>query len=284
MVTADTKIFSVAVQQGRSDTSSGKHILLRDVEGQVVDRPVILNKKVEDNSEDEFHPVLRDNQPEPPVSEPSETKKSKKNKKKTKNSDQLSLTGSSAEEGKEIVQTDDSKEKSKKKKNKKEKSPEPEVVIVAEPKDSQELFEEFVKEDISYPENFSPDKDLVEFSEEEKIVELDEHEDSDKVEFFIRDKSSSVESDQIDSSSARPNPWLSNFLQKSSSTIEDQIFGAAKKYEDEEERLEDDDEMLELEKNQSNVETNIAALLEDDDNGEDVMVIRAELLWMNLKF
>ena len=53
MATADTKIFSVAVQQGRSDTSSGKQILLRDVEGQMVDRPVILNKKVEDNSEDE---------------------------------------------------------------------------------------------------------------------------------------------------------------------------------------------------------------------------------------
>ena len=277
MATADTKIFSVAVQQGRSDTSSGKQILLRDVEGQMVDRPVILNKKVEDNSEDEFHPVLRDNQPEPAVLEPPETKKSKKNKKKTKSCDQSSLTGSSAEEGKDVVQTDELREKSKKKKNKKEKSPEPEVEIVAESKDSQELFEEFVKEDISYPENFSPDKDLVEFSEEEKIVELDEQEDSEKVEFFIREKSSSVESDHIDSSSARPNPWLSNFLQKSSNTIEDQIFGAAKKYEDDDERLEDDDEMLELEKNQSNVETNIAALLEDDDNSEEAKVMRAEL-------
>merc|ERR1711936_372083 len=96
----------------------------------------------------------------------------------------------------------------------------------------------------------------VEFSEEEKIVELDEQEDSEKVEFFIRDKSSSVESDLIDSSSAKPNPWLNNFLQKSSNMIEDQIFGAAKKYEDDEDKLEDDEEMLELEKNQSNVETN----------------------------
>merc|ERR1711936_53811 len=108
----------------------------------------------------------------------------------------------------------------------------------------------------------------VEFSEEEKIVELDEQEDSEKVEFFIRDKSSSVESDLIDSSSAKPNPWLNNFLQKSSNMIEDQIFGAAKKYEDDEDKLEDDEEMLELEKNQSNVETNIAALLEDEDAGE----------------
>merc|ERR1719436_2206481 len=50
--------------------------------------------------------------------------------------------------------------------------------------------------------------------------------------------------------------------------IEDQIFGAAKKYEDHEERQDDDEEMLELEKNQTNVETNIAALLEDDEDNE----------------
>ena len=287
MVTADTKIFSVAVQQGRSDTSSGKHFVLRDVEGQMVDRPVILNKKLEDNSEDEFHPVLRDNEPEsaPPAIEPFDTKKSKKNKKKNKICDQSSQGCSSAEDV-------ESREKYKKKKNRKEKSPEPEPepeleqemveemeklqVSKFKSSDSQELFEEFVKEDISYPDDFSPEKDLVEFSEEEKIVELDEQEDSEKVEFFIRDKSSSVESDLIDSSSAKPNPWLNNFLQKSSNMIEDQIFGAAKKYEDDEDKLEDDEEMLELEKNQSNVETNIAALLEDEDAGEAWQVSREE--------
>merc|ERR1719219_1371386 len=53
--------------------------------------------------------------------------------------------------------------------------------------------------------------------------------------------------------------------------IEDQIFGAAKKYEDVEDvedRAEEDEEMLELEKNQTNVETNIAALLEDDEDND----------------
>merc|ERR1712029_806817 len=134
-----------------------------------------------------------------------------------------------------------------------------------------EMFEEFVKEEISYADDFSPDKDLVEFSEEEKIIEIDDNDDSEKVEFFIREKSSSVESDVIESSNmvdpcaAKPNPWFNKFLQKSSSLIEDQIFGAAKKYEDNtEDRNEDDDDMLELEKNQYKVETNIAALLEDD--------------------
>ena len=65
MVTAETKIFSVAVQPGRSDTSSGRPLVLRDVEGQMVDRPVILNRKLEDNSDSEFQPVLRDNEPAP---------------------------------------------------------------------------------------------------------------------------------------------------------------------------------------------------------------------------
>merc|ERR1712029_1085116 len=180
-----------------------------------------------------------------------------------------------------------------KKKNKKEKEktpvPEPkeEIVLVKSIEDEDcvdsntvietrtnvdEMFEEFVKEEISYADDFSPDKDLVEFSEEEKIIEIHDNDDSEKVEFFIREKSSSVESDVIDSSTmvdpcaAKPNPWFNKFLQKSSSLIEDQIFGAAKKYEDNtEDRNEDDDDMMELEKNQYKVETNIAALLEDDE-------------------
>ena len=235
----------------------------------MVDRPVILNKKLEENSDSEFQPVLRDNEPDPTpalaVKEASEIKKAKKNKKKNKTCEQPSLASSSAEESKEIVELE---AKSKRKKNKKEKTPEPEVSRC------EEIFEEFVKEDITYPEDFSPDKDLVEFSEEEKIVEIDDNEDSEKVEFFIRDKSSSVESDliegsaRIDGSSAKPNPWFNNFLQKSSSMIEDQIFGAAKKYEDQEDRQDDDEEMLELEKNQTSVETNIAGLLEDDEDND----------------
>ena len=236
----------------------------------MVDRPVILNKKLEENSDSEFQPVLRDNEPAPTpalaVKEASEIKKAKKNKKKNKTCEQPSLASSSAEESKEIVELE---AKSKRKKNKKEKTPEPEVSRC------EEIFEEFVKEDITYPEDFSPDKDLVEFSEEEKIVEIDDNEDSEKVEFFIREKSSSVESDnliegsvRIDGSSAKPNPWFNNFLQKSSSMIEDQIFGAAKKYEDQEDRQDDDEEMLELEKNQTSVETNIAGLLEDDEDND----------------
>ena len=247
----------------------------------MVDRPVILNKKLEENcSDSEFQPVLRDNEPAaapaPVVMEQPEMKKNKKNKKKNKTCEQQSVASSSAEESKDTVELVETK--SKKKKNKKEKTPEPEP----EPQ-CEEIFEEFVKEDITYPEDFSPDKDLVEFSEEEKIVEIDDNEDSEKVEFFIREKSSSVESDliegsvRIDGSSAKPNPWFNNFLQKSSSMIEDQIFGAAKKYEDHEERQDDDEEMLELEKNQTNVETNIAALLEDDEDNETGRVSSLEV-------
>merc|ERR1712130_406549 len=64
MVTAETKIFSVAVQPGKSDTSSGaRNYHLRNVEGQMIDRPVILNTKqnvAELNSDDEFKPTQRE--------------------------------------------------------------------------------------------------------------------------------------------------------------------------------------------------------------------------------
>ena len=46
--------------------------------------------------------------------------------------------------------------------------------------------------------------------------------------------------------------------------IEDQIFGAAKKYEDQDEKMDDDEDMIEMGKNQENVEKNIADLLEDE--------------------
>merc|ERR1712029_939535 len=64
MVTAETKIFSVAVQPGKSDASSGsRNYQLRNVEGQMIDRPVILNTKLsvqELDSDDEFKPTQRE--------------------------------------------------------------------------------------------------------------------------------------------------------------------------------------------------------------------------------
>merc|ERR1719232_2157633 len=308
MVTAETKIFSVAVQAGKTEGSASRNPPLRDVEGQMVDRPVILNtRNIRERhcSDDEFKPAMREAVEDPEVEavpeetfvieeDPKvqeeqpvvETKKQKKNKKKGKNPEPM--TCSSADEMKEV------EVKPKKKKNKKEKSPEPELIVhrpdetktksveediveVApiEKTETEEIFEEFVaKDEISYPDDFSPDKDLVEFSEsEDKVVEIEEDpDDSEKVDFFIREKSSSVESDDLqmsstmDETAAKPNPWFNKFLQKSSSLIEDQIFGAAKKYEDKaEEKMDEDDDMMELEMNQTNVETNIAALLEDED-------------------
>merc|ERR1719430_109997 len=68
----------------------------------------------------------------------------------------------------------------------------------------------------------------------------------------------------IDPMAAKPNPWFENFLKKSSSMIEDQIFGAVKKYENDD-KVSDDDGMEELEKNHADTEKNLADLLEDDD-------------------
>jgi len=134
-----------------------------------------------------------------------------------------------------------------------------------------EIFEEFSKRTPPSKIAHSPDRDLVEFSEEEssRIVEVDDdNDDSEKVEFFIKEKSSSVEPDEssssIDPLAARPNPWLENFLKKSSSMIEDHIFGAVKKYENDD-KLSDDEGMEELEKNHADIEKNIADLLEDED-------------------
>jgi hypothetical protein len=99
-------------------------------------------------------------------------------------------------------------------------------------------------------------------------------EEEDKVEFFIKEKSSSVEPDNdmtssgIDPMAARPNPWFEKFLKKGSSMIEDQIFGAVKKYEDIDEKGSEDAGMVKLCNAQADTEKNIADLLEDD---EDLM-------------
>merc|ERR1712032_324384 len=143
------------------------------------------------------------------------------------------------------------------------------------------MFEEFSKKSPPTKDDVSPNRDLVEFSEEESVVrvveaEEEDAEEDDKVEFFIKEKSSSVEPDNdndmtssgIDPMAARPNPWFEKFLKKGSSMIEDQIFGAVKKYEDMEEKGSEDEGMEELEKNQADTEKNIADLLEDD---EDLM-------------
>ena len=145
------------------------------------------------------------------------------------------------------------------------------------------MFEEFSKRSPPTKDGVSPNRDLVEFSEEESVVRVIEaeedveEEEEDKVEFFIKEKSSSLEPEEsnmtssgIDPMAARPNPWFEKFLKKSSSMIEDQIFGAVKKYEDVEEKGSDEEEgMEELEKNQADTEKNIADLLEDD---EDLMM------------
>merc|ERR1719495_2120214 len=147
------------------------------------------------------------------------------------------------------------------------------------------MFEEFSKRSPPTKDKVSPNRDLVEFSEEESVVrvieaeeDVEEEEEEDKVEFFIKEKSSSLEPEEesnmtssgIDPMAARPNPWFEKFLKKSSSMIEDQIFGAVKKYEDVEEKGSEEEEgMEELEKNQADTEKNIADLLEDD---EDLMM------------
>merc|ERR1719430_2060975 len=138
------------------------------------------------------------------------------------------------------------------------------------------MFEEFSKKSPPTKDDVSPNRDLVEFSEEESVVRVidaeEDAEEEDKVEFFIKEKSSSVEPDNdmtasgIDPMAARPNPWFEKFLKKGSSMIEDQIFGAVKKYEDMEEKGSEDEGMEELEKNQADTEKNIADLLEDDED------------------
>merc|ERR1712106_160245 len=134
MITAETKIFSVAVQPGKSVESEIRNLVLKDIENQMMDRPVVLSKKSNDdkivNSEDEFKPAERETSEHipgfvessnmvgeiesalsqgPTTEEESCQKKTKKNKKK-KTTEQPSV--SSADEMKEV------EVKPKKKKNK----------------------------------------------------------------------------------------------------------------------------------------------------------------------
>jgi len=365
MITAETKIFSVAVQPGKSGDTDIRNLVLKDIENQMMDRPVVLSKKSNEekilNSEDEFKPAVRDasehipgfvessnmvGELESAISQetvPEEdisTRKSKKNKKKNKSEQQEQPMVSSADEIKEVeVKPKKKKTKCKDKEEKlivvdketeklstskgenltnankgqvysegnqlldlqtntKTSYPEHEesdvkksnktltldnLVITKQPSYSdpikdetpQDIFKEFTENNDTLKSSIAPDQDLVEFSEEEgaKIVEADDNDDSEKVDFFIREKSSSAELDEemetssskIDPLGAKPNPWFNEILKKGSSIIEDQIFGAVRKYEQTEERDSDEEKMLETENQREGDEKTSPTLLEEED-------------------
>ena len=137
------------------------------------------------------------------------------------------------------------------------------------------MFKEFTDRDSIPKENQSPERDLVEFSEEEssKVIEAEDNDDSEKVDFFIREKSSSAELDdemetsssKIDPFGAKPNPWFNDILKKGSSMIEDQIFGAVRKYEQSEEKYSDEEKMLDTENSPEIEEKMSPKLLEEDE-------------------
>ena len=139
----------------------------------------------------------------------------------------------------------------------------------------QDMFKEFTDRDSIPKENQSPERDLVEFSEEEssKVIEAEDNDDSEKVDFFIREKSSSAELDdemetsssKIDPFGAKPNPWFNDILEKGSSMIEDQIFGAVRKYEQSEEKYSDEEKMLDTENSPEIEEKMSPKLLEEDE-------------------
>merc|ERR1712130_541076 len=307
MATAETKIFSVAVSQGKAENSSNmmRNVVMKDVERQPVNRPVTLlpSSRAEIHhsgerpeitpSDEEFKPVQRDVEDAPgcvesldmtdelesALSQAAETtgeeevKKTKKNKKKEEEE-------KAKKEEEEFVGFESEDVKFEGFENSKSQESFIPVESPTVEETATAMFEEFSKKSPPTKDEVSPNRDLVEFSEEESVVrvieaEEEDPEEEDKVEFFIKEKSSSVEPDNdmmtssgIDPMAARPNPWFEKFLKKGSSMIEDQIFGAVKKYEDMEEKGSEDEGMEELEKNQADTEKNIADLLEDD---EDLM-------------
>ena len=64
---------------------------------------------------------------------------------------------------------------------------------------------------------------------------------------------------------AKPNPWFNEILKKGSSLIEDQIFGAVRKYEQNEDKESDEENMLETENMKGSREKTSPTLLEEDD-------------------
>merc|ERR1719505_80317 len=137
MATAETKIFSVAVSQGKAENSSNmmKNVVMKDVERQPVNRPVTLLPSSRPEiqgvgerpeitpSDDEFKPVQRDvsdapgcvesldmtDELESALSQAAETtekeeevKKTKKNKKKKNTNNPENNVDSSADDFKEV--------------------------------------------------------------------------------------------------------------------------------------------------------------------------------------
>merc|ERR1719225_2092658 len=136
MATAETKIFSVAVSQGKAENSSNmmRNVVMKDVERQPVNRPVTLlpSSRSETQSgerseitpsDEEFKPVQRDVEDAPgcvesldmtdelesALSQAAETtgeeevKKTKKNKKKKNNNSENNVDSSAETTGEEEV-------------------------------------------------------------------------------------------------------------------------------------------------------------------------------------
>merc|ERR1719322_1997119 len=145
MATAETKIFSVAVSQGKAENSSNmmRNVVMKDVERQPVNRPVTLlpssrpeiqgvgNRPEITPSDDEFKPVQRDvsdapgcvesldmtDELESALSQAAETtekeeevKKTKKNKKKKNNNNPENNVDSSADDFKEVEEKQEEEE------------------------------------------------------------------------------------------------------------------------------------------------------------------------------
>merc|ERR1719495_2238890 len=179
---AETKIFSVAVSQGKAENSSNlmRNVVMKDVERQPVNRPVTLlpSSRAEIQhggerpeitpSDEEFKPVQRDVEDAPGcvesldmtdelesvLSQTAETtgeeevKKTKKNKKKKNNNNSENNVDSSADDFKE-VEVKPKKKKNKKQANveEKEKEPEPSPVVQKEKTPEPELKEKTPEND-----------------------------------------------------------------------------------------------------------------------------------------
>merc|ERR1719193_2628633 len=182
MATAETKIFSVAVSQGKAENSSNmmRNVVMKDVERQPVNRPVTLlpssRPEIQSGerpeitpSDDEFKPVQRDvsdvpgcvesldmtdelesalSQAAESTEKEEEVKKAKKNKKKKNNNNPENNVDSSADDFKE-VEVKPKKKKNKKQANveEKEKEPDPSPVVQKEKTPEPEVKEKTPEND-----------------------------------------------------------------------------------------------------------------------------------------
>merc|ERR1739842_146311 len=183
MATAETKIFSVAVSQGKAENSSNmmRNVVMKDVERQPVNRPVTLlpssRAEIQHHSgerpeitpsDEEFKPVQRDVEDAPGCVESldmtdelesalsrtaettgeEEVKKTKKNKKKKNNTNSENNVDSSADDFKE-EEEEEEEEENKKQANveEKEKDPEPAPVVKKEKTPEPEIKEKTPEND-----------------------------------------------------------------------------------------------------------------------------------------